>query len=96
MTNKPDIEEPTSLAVMKEALHELNRIIFMQLVNIELVDKQILRMSLLTDSTNKNKDQRDYLLQTKQNLGNTLQDIEAKRDLVVNRIVAILPDKDAK
>lgn len=88
------IEEPTSLDVMKEALHELNRMIFMQTINIELVTNTMLKMKV-SPLTFKQAEY-NHLQDTKAALEDQLKGITDKRALVAAKIVDALPEPKAK
>lgn len=94
MAQHPDIQTPMDLTVMKEALHELNRMIFGMTINIELVTNQMAKMNV--NPLTFKQGEYDHLRQTKLGLEDQKQGMETKRELIVKHIVDILPEPKAK
>jgi len=86
------LESFMSIAIMKEALHELNRMLFMQTINSEIVESQLTKMRLVPAMDNEQN--RQYLTQAKIQLDATLKDLEAKRDLVCEKLVAAMEEEN--
>lgn len=94
MIEHPQVETPMSLDVMKEALHELNRMIFGMTINSELVTNEMAKMKV-SPLTFKQAEY-DHLRQTKLGLEDQKKGMETKRELIAKHIVESLPEPKAK